>query len=74
MHIQTRNLQKEDYRDLKEAMIEVYSSIGGDYWSKSSINKLLTIFPEGQLCVEVDEKVVAVALAIRVKYGDFGDT
>lgn len=73
MHIQTRPLQKEDYHDLKEAMIEVYSGIGGDYWEKSKINKLLTIFPEGQFCVEVDGKVVACALAIRVKYDQFGD-
>ena len=73
MHIQTRNLQKDDYHDLKEVMIEVYSGIGGDYWPKSSINKLLHIFPDGQFCVEVDGKVVAIALAIRVKYDDFGD-
>lgn len=73
MHIQTRTLQKEDYKDLKEAMIEVYSGIGGDYWEKSKINKLLNAFPEGQFCVEVDDKVVACALAIRIKYDDFGD-
>jgi len=73
MHIQTRTLQKEDYSDLKDAMIEVYSGIGGDYWEKNLIDKLLKLFPEGQFCVEVDGKVVACALAIRVKYGDFGD-
>ncbi|CCH53010.1 Nitrilase/cyanide hydratase and apolipoprotein N-acyltransferase [Fibrisoma limi BUZ 3] len=73
MHIQTRNLKKEDYPDLKEAMIEVYSGIGGDYWEKSKINKLLSLFPEGQFCVEVDGKVVACALAILIKYDNFGD-
>ncbi|WP_128544000.1 bifunctional GNAT family N-acetyltransferase/carbon-nitrogen hydrolase family protein [Larkinella soli] len=73
MHIQTRTLQRSDYGDLREAMIEVYSAIGGDYWEKNLIDKLLRIFPEGQFCVEVDGKVVACALAIRVKYSDFGD-
>ncbi len=73
MHIQTRNLLKADYPDLKEAMIESYSGIGGDYWEKSKIYKLINLFPEGQFCVEVDEKVVAVALAIRIKYDDYGD-
>lgn len=73
MHIQVRTLQKDDYQDLKEAMVEVYSVIGGDYWEKSKINKLLNIFPEGQFCVEVDGRVVACALAIRVRYNDFGD-
>ncbi|WP_019989869.1 bifunctional GNAT family N-acetyltransferase/carbon-nitrogen hydrolase family protein [Rudanella lutea] len=73
MRIDTRNLRREDYADLKEAMIESYSGIGGDYWEKNLIDKLLRVFPEGQLCVEVDDKVVACALAIRVKYSDFGD-
>lgn len=73
MRIDTRNLRREDYADLKEAMIESYSGIGGDYWQKNLIDKLLRLFPEGQLCVEVDDKVVACALAIRVKYADFGD-
>jgi predicted amidohydrolase/GNAT superfamily N-acetyltransferase len=73
MHIQTRTLQKSDYADLKEAMLEVYSGIGGDYWEKNLIDKLLKIFPEGQFCVEVDGKVVACSLAIRVRYSDFGD-
>jgi len=74
MRIHTRNLKKSDYDDLREAMIESYSGIGGDYWEKNLIDKLLRIFPEGQFCVEVDDKVVACALAIRIKYSDFGDS
>ncbi|GAA4420780.1 bifunctional GNAT family N-acetyltransferase/carbon-nitrogen hydrolase family protein [Nibrella viscosa] len=73
MLIQTRNLKIEDYADLKEAMIEAYSGLGGEYWEKNKIEKLLTLFPEGQFCVEVDGKVVAVALAILINYDDFGD-
>ena len=73
MRIVSRNLKKSDYADLKEAMIESYSGIGGDYWEKNLIDKLVNIFPDGQFCVEVDDKVVACALAIRVNYADFGD-
>jgi len=51
MRIHTRNLKKTDYDDLKEAMIESYSGIGGDYWEKNLIDKLLRLFPEGQFCV-----------------------
>jgi predicted amidohydrolase/GNAT superfamily N-acetyltransferase len=73
MRIHVRTLQEDDYQDLREAMIEAYSGIGGQYWRKDKIDKLLNIFPEGQFCVEVDDKVVACALAIIVQYSDFGD-
>lgn len=71
--IELRNLRFEDYLDLKEAMIEAYSGIGGEYWDAREIKKLLKIFPEGQLAILVDGKVVASALTIIVNYRKFGD-
>jgi len=71
--IELRNLQFEDYLGLKEAMIKAYSGGSVTYWNKRSINKLLDIFPEGQLCVAVDGKVAACALSIIVDYSKFGD-
>jgi predicted amidohydrolase/GNAT superfamily N-acetyltransferase len=47
--------------------------MGGSIWPKSSIAKLLNIFPEGQLCIAVDDKVVACSLAIIVEYDEYGD-
>src|SRR4051812_31173461 len=43
------------------------------YWSANSIRKLITIFPEGQICVTENEVVVGCALAIIVDYNKFGD-
>ncbi|HMO39781.1 MAG TPA: bifunctional GNAT family N-acetyltransferase/carbon-nitrogen hydrolase family protein [Saprospiraceae bacterium] len=71
--IKLRNLKIDDYKDLKASMIEAYAGIGGEYWRKKNIEKLLHIFPEGQLCIEVDGKVVASALSIIVSYRRFGD-
>ncbi len=71
--IKLRNLQIEDYRDLKESMAEAYAGIGGEYWSKKSVARLLNTFPEGQLCIEVDGKVVAGALSVIVNYRKYGD-
>ncbi|WP_025764414.1 bifunctional GNAT family N-acetyltransferase/carbon-nitrogen hydrolase family protein [Dyadobacter tibetensis] len=73
MKIINRELTEADYADLKAAMIEAYEGIGGEYWRKEKIDILLKKFPEGQLCVEVDEKVVAVALSIIIKYDKYGD-
>jgi predicted amidohydrolase/GNAT superfamily N-acetyltransferase len=72
MEVIVRSLKTEDYAGLKETMIEAYQGIGG-IWRQANIDKLLEIFPEGQLCVEVDGKVAACALSIIVQYELFGD-
>lgn len=71
--IQLRNLKMEDYTQLKQAMMEAYSDIQGMHWSEKSIDTLLKTFPEGQFCILVNQKVVAVALAIIVDYKKYGD-
>ncbi|MDX1939192.1 MAG: bifunctional GNAT family N-acetyltransferase/carbon-nitrogen hydrolase family protein [Saprospiraceae bacterium] len=71
--IKLRNLTIEDYPDLKKSMMEAYAGIGGEYWGKREVAKLLKIFPEGQLCIEVDGKLVASALSILVNYRKFSD-
>ena len=71
--IKLRNIRIEDYPDIKESMELSYAAIGGQPWSKAQIEKLLDIFPEGQLCVEVNGKVVACTLSLIVDYARFGD-
>ncbi len=73
MNIETRKLTLGDYENLSSSMLKAYDTMGGQVWSKSSIEKLLKIFPEGQLCIAVDEKVVACALSIIVNYDEYGD-
>ncbi|MDB5120378.1 MAG: Carbon-nitrogen hydrolase [Sphingobacteriales bacterium] len=73
MNIETRKLTLEDYDDLKESMEQAYDTLGGQIWSKQTIEKLLKLFPEGQLCIAVDDKVVACSLAIIVEYDEYGD-
>ncbi|MET3114065.1 putative amidohydrolase/GNAT superfamily N-acetyltransferase [Pedobacter sp. CG_S7] len=73
MNIELRKLTLEDYDDLKESMAQAYDTLGGQIWSKATIAKLLKLFPEGQLCIAVDDKVVACSLAIIVDYDQYGD-
>ncbi len=68
-----RNLLPEDIKQFNKAVTEAYSGMGGEPWEAHQIRKLLKIFPEGQLCVEVDGIVVAGALSIIVDYRKFGD-
>jgi predicted amidohydrolase/ribosomal protein S18 acetylase RimI-like enzyme len=71
--VEIRNLELEDYQDLKKSMRSAYLELDEDPWDAASIRKLIKIFPEGQLAVVVNGKVVACALSIIVDYKKFGD-
>ncbi len=73
MNIEIRKLTIEDYNDLRESMVQAYDASGNGIWSKSNIQNLLNIFPEGQSCIAVDDKVVACSLSLIVDYDIFGD-
>ena len=71
--IELRNLKLADYADLKESMQKSYSRLEEPSWEKKDIAKLLKLFPEGQICVVVNDKMVGCALSLIVDYGKFGD-
>lgn len=73
LKVEVRYLKLEDYIDLRHAMEQAYSGVTDDYWEKRDISRLLSVFPDGQLCVAVNDKVVALALSIIVDYKKFGD-
>ena len=60
--VELRNLQIEDYKQLKISMQHAYNDMEEPYWKEKDIEKLLKIFPEGQLVILVDGKVVGSAL------------
>ncbi|TRZ46498.1 bifunctional GNAT family N-acetyltransferase/carbon-nitrogen hydrolase family protein [Robertkochia solimangrovi] len=71
--IELRNLHIEDYLELKKSMIEAYSELDEMYWEEHQIQRLLSIFPEGQLVVVVDGKVVGSALSLMLDERDIGE-
>ena len=64
--VELRNLRIEDYKELKNSMMEAYSDMEGSHWKEYHIEKLLQIFPEGQLVILVDGKVVGSALSLII--------
>jgi predicted amidohydrolase/ribosomal protein S18 acetylase RimI-like enzyme len=68
-----RHLQLSDYEDLRETMALAYAAIGEDPWKKRHVANLLRTFPEGQIAVEVNGRVVGCALSLIVDYSRFGD-
>ena len=65
MNIQVRPLSMTDFSDLTSSTQEAYAHALGT-WSQTEIQALISLFPQGQLCVEVDGKVVASALSIII--------
>jgi predicted amidohydrolase/ribosomal protein S18 acetylase RimI-like enzyme len=71
--IEIRNLTLDDYFGLSASMTEAYKNWHASVWTEDDIKRLLEIFPEGQIVVLVNEKVVGVALSIIVNYDAYGD-
>lgn len=71
--LELRNLRLEDYADLKAVMARVYSGWPGGALSEERFQAQLRRFPEGQICIEDNGRVVAAALSLIVDYEQFGD-
>ncbi|MFO7827565.1 MAG: bifunctional GNAT family N-acetyltransferase/carbon-nitrogen hydrolase family protein [Bacteroidales bacterium] len=71
--IEIRYLKISDYQELRSSMQEAYPNWPGAYWNESHLQKLLEVFPEGQIAVVVNGVVVGSALSLIIKYDHFGD-
>lgn len=63
-----RPLQIEDYAMLAQSFTRTYTDGSDVFWSHKQIEKLIQIFPEGQIVTEIDKKIVGCALSIVVDY------
>lgn len=72
LHIKIRNLEKQDYPQLKELMDQIYQDIGGS-WPEHTISKLIDDLPEGQICVVDHDRIIGVALSVQVDYQQFSN-
>lgn len=74
LKVVVRRLDLKDYEDLHQIMLVTYKNIDDDPWKRRQVAKLLKIFPEGQIAVEVNGSVVGCALSLIVDYSKYGDT
>ncbi len=72
-NIELSYLTLDDYQELKEAMIEAYSSMPDAYWKEYQIKTLIDKFPEGQIVIKANNKIAGCALSIIVNSEDFDD-
>jgi predicted amidohydrolase/GNAT superfamily N-acetyltransferase len=70
-NIELNFLTLDDYQELKEVMIESYSSMPDAYWKEKHIKSLIDKFPEGQVILRVNGQLAGCALSIIVDYDQF---
>ena len=71
-HLKLRQTLPGDYADIAEIMDRVYPGKLDGAWTKEQFASQIKRFPEGQLCIEDNGKVVAAAISLRVKYSRWG--
>lgn len=72
-NIELKFLTVEDYEALKEATLQSYGGILNSYWEEKHIEKLISIFPEGQVVIKIDGKIAGCALSLIVDYDKVDD-
>lgn len=70
-NLELRQLEPSDYPRLREVMVESYKPIDDEPWTREQFCRLIEVFPEGQMCIEADKRLVAASLCLRVNYAAF---
>ena len=67
-NIELAFLSLDDYQELKEVMIQSYSTMPNSYWKEHHIKTLIDQFPEGQIVIKVNPvQIIFVKPSILMK-------
>lgn len=66
-----RNIRMEDYDQLVELQLLCFP--GMKPWSKEQIQSQLSLFPQGQLCIEYEGKIVASSSSLILDFALYGE-
>lgn len=70
-NVELKYLTLDDYQELRAAMLEAYPILPDSSWDKGDIKKLIDLFPEGQICIKINNQLAGCALSIIVDYTHF---
>lgn len=69
--IELKRLSFSEYREIQALMEKCYPNIDDPTWTKDQIERLIDLFPDGQIVVKVDGVIVACSLSIIINYSLF---
>lgn len=64
-------LKSVDYEEIKNAMLESYSSMQSPFWKEHQIEALNEKFPEGQVAIMIDNEIAGCAMSIIIESSKF---
>lgn len=70
--IRLRKLKKTDYTQITELQLKCFP--GMKPWNETQFNNLLTIFPEGQSCILMDNKIIASSASLVIDFSKYSET
>ncbi|WP_299260188.1 bifunctional GNAT family N-acetyltransferase/carbon-nitrogen hydrolase family protein [uncultured Aquimarina sp.] len=73
-NVELKFLDLNDYQELKEAMIQAYSTMPNAYWKEDQIENLINKFPEGQIVIKVNDQIAGCALSLILDYNQFDNS
>lgn len=68
--IHVRPLKIEDYEQLVQLQSRCFPGMAT--WSKDQINSQISIFPDGQLCVEYEGKIIGSSSSLIIDFDEYG--
>lgn len=69
--LKVRLLTHEDFEQLVELQQKCFPGMGS--WTKDQIVSQIEIFPEGQVCVEYNDKIIASSSSLIVNFGYYSE-
>ena len=72
-NIKVRTMRLGDFDDLVAVWKKCFPSNMG-VWEKKHIRSQLKMFPEGQIVIELDGKLVASSSSVLVDFDEYGDS
>ena len=72
-NIELEYLTIHDFEELKSATLESYDGGLDSYWKKHHIERLTSIFPQGQVVIKIDGVIAGSALSLIVDYDKIDD-
>jgi len=69
--IRERTLRPEDYEEYRDLLVDCFPGLVP--WTREQFESMIAHFPEGQVAIEVDERIVGACSALIVDYDDYTD-
>jgi GNAT superfamily N-acetyltransferase len=72
-NIELSYLTVGDFESLKSATLESYGGVLVSFWKREHIERLTSIFSEGQVVIKIDGQLAGCALSLIVDYDKIDD-